>query len=106
MYVSIVAKLVEHGYVFERQMDTVAVAHLIHFLYEGDILAAVQAACQRLQGAYALAVLCDQEPGRLIGAREGSPWGLPFAGRGIFLALIALPLAGQAGTGRTPPDLQ
>src|SRR5699024_3211769 len=72
-YEDLRAELSAQGYVFESQTDTEAVAHLIHSLYEGDILAAVQAACQRLQGAYALGVLCDQEPERLIGARKGSP---------------------------------
>src|SRR5690625_2984111 len=53
-YEALRAELLAQGYVFESQTDTEAVAHLIHSLYEGDILAAVQAACQRLQGAYAL----------------------------------------------------
>ncbi len=95
-YEALRAELVAQGYVFESQTDTEAVAHLIHSLYEGDILAAVQAACQRLQGAYALAVLCDQEPGRLIGAREGSPLVMAIGAQGYFLASDALAIAGQA----------
>src|SRR5690625_7785230 len=89
-------ELVAQGYVFESQTDTEAVAHLIHFLYEGDILAAVQAACQRLQGAYALAVVCDQEPGRLIGAREGSPRVMATGAPGYVLGGDAAAGAGHA----------
>lgn len=90
------AELSAQGYVFESQTDTEAVAHLIHSLYEGDILAAVQAACQRLQGAYALGVLCDQEPERLIGARKGSPLVMAVGQNKYFLASDALAIAGQA----------
>src|SRR5690606_23076319 len=40
---------------------------------DGDLLQAVQAALQDLEGAYAFGVVCRREPGRLIAARKGSP---------------------------------
>lgn len=95
-YESLRAELSEQGYVFESQTDTEAVAHLIHSLYEGDVFAAVQEACQRLQGAYALGVMCDQEPERLVGARKGSPLVMAVGEQGYFLASDALAIAGQA----------
>ena len=61
------------GYVFSSDTDTEVVAHLIHSLYQGDLLASLQAALGQLRGAYALAVTCLQEPGRVVGARKGSP---------------------------------
>ena len=61
------------GYVFTSDTDTEVVAHLIHSLYQGDLLASSQAALGQLRGAYALAVTCLQEPGRVVGARKGSP---------------------------------
>ena len=61
------------GYVFTSDTDTEVVAHLIHSLYQGDLLASLQAALGQLRGAYALAVTCLQEPGRVVGARKGSP---------------------------------
>ena len=61
------------GYVFSSDTDTEVVAHLIHSLYQGDLLASLQAALRQLRGAYALAVTCLQEPGRVVGARKGSP---------------------------------
>ena len=61
------------GYVFESQTDTEVIAHLVHHLYAGDLLEAVQGAVLRLRGAYAIAVFCRDEPGRVVGAREGSP---------------------------------
>jgi glucosamine--fructose-6-phosphate aminotransferase (isomerizing) len=67
------AELRARGYVFASQTDTEVIAHLVHQLYEGDLLEAVQRAVTRLRGAYAIAVFCRDEPGRIIGAREGSP---------------------------------
>ncbi len=61
------------GYRFDSQTDTEVIAHLGDHLYDGDLLAAVQRAVQRLRGAYAIAVFCRDEPQRVIGARAGSP---------------------------------
>ena len=68
-------KLRAMGYQFESETDTEVIAHLIHsFLVQGaDLLAAVQQATRELHGAYALAVVSRQEPGRLIAARMGCP---------------------------------
>ena len=63
------------GYVFESQTDTEVIAHLIHsFMAQGaDLLSAVQQAVRELHGAYALAVVSRQEPGRMVAARMGCP---------------------------------
>ncbi|MEJ6611901.1 MAG: glutamine--fructose-6-phosphate transaminase (isomerizing) [Porticoccus sp.] len=63
------------GYVFVSDTDTEAVAHLIHYYFSslGSLKGAVQKTITRLQGAYALGVMCAREPGTLIGARSGSP---------------------------------
>ena len=63
------------GYAFESQTDTEVIAHLIHHhLQQGhDLLAALQQAVKELHGAYALAVVSRQEPGRMVCARMGCP---------------------------------
>ena len=68
-------ELAAAGYVFTSDTDTEVVAHLIaHELKTGaDFFDAVRAAISRVQGAYALAVLREAEPGRIVVAREGSP---------------------------------
>ena len=109
-YEEIKARLVIAGYVFMSQTDTEVVAHLIHSHYAGDLMQAFEAALGELKGAYALAVICDQEPGRLVGARQGSPLVLGLSGQsaesaqgpsgdqakfaGYFLASDAMALAG------------
>jgi glucosamine--fructose-6-phosphate aminotransferase (isomerizing) len=45
------AELVARGYVFDSQTDTEVIAHLVHQLYDGDLLDAVQRALPRLRGA-------------------------------------------------------
>jgi len=82
------------GYRFESQTDTEVIAHLIDSLYDGDLLAAVQAAVRRLQGAYAIAVFCRDEPHRVIGARAGSPLVIGIGNGENFLASDAMALAG------------
>ncbi|WP_153115031.1 glutamine--fructose-6-phosphate transaminase (isomerizing) [Rhodocyclus tenuis] len=69
------AELTAAGYVFTSDTDTEVVAHLIaHELKTGaDFFDAVRAAISRVQGAYALAVLREAEPERIVVAREGSP---------------------------------
>jgi glucosamine--fructose-6-phosphate aminotransferase (isomerizing) len=63
------------GFEFVSQTDTEVIAHLLeHLADQGfDLLAAVQLACARLHGAFAIAVVSKREPGRIIGARRGSP---------------------------------
>ena len=92
------AELRQRGYVFASQTDTEVIAHLVHSLYEGDLLDAVQRALPRLRGAYAIAVFCRDEPQRVVGARQGSPLVLgigqaPGMGEN-FLASDAMALAG------------
>ncbi len=87
-------ELKQRGYVFTSQTDTEVIAHLVHSLYNGDLLDAVQQALPRLRGAYAIAVFCRDEPQRVVGARQGSPLILG-AGKGEnFLASDAMALAG------------
>ena len=90
------AELQAAGYTFESQTDTEVVAHLVHSLYTGDLLDAVRRALPRLKGAYALAVICRDEPGRLVGAREGSPLVLGVAAGARYLASDTMALAGAA----------
>jgi glucosamine--fructose-6-phosphate aminotransferase (isomerizing) len=88
------AALAEKGYRFEGQTDTEVVAHLVHSLYHGDLLEAVAAAVKQLAGAYAIAVLSKKEPGRIVGARAGSPLVVGVGDRECFVASDALALAG------------
>jgi len=63
------------GYQFTSDTDSEVIAHLIRLRRKesGDLFAAVRAAAAELQGAYAIAVLAEHEPDRLVVARMGAP---------------------------------
>src|ERR1700685_4517649 len=63
------------GYEFSSETDTEVIAHRIHYHFTklGDLFKAVRATVAELEGAYALAVVSQHEPGRLIVARVGCP---------------------------------
>ncbi|WP_310462471.1 glutamine--fructose-6-phosphate transaminase (isomerizing) [Sphaerotilus sp.] len=88
------AELKARGYEFTSQTDTEVIAHLIDSLYQGDLFDAVQSALPHLRGAYAIAVFCQEEPLRVVGAREGSPLVLGVGKGENFLASDAMALAG------------
>ncbi|HVE90422.1 MAG TPA: glutamine--fructose-6-phosphate transaminase (isomerizing) [Burkholderiaceae bacterium] len=93
-YEPIRAELKSAGYEFVTETDTEVIAHLIHQLYRGDLLAAVCDAVVRFKGAYAIAVMHKDEPQRLVGARNGSPLVVGLGEDENFLASDALALAG------------
>jgi glutamine---fructose-6-phosphate transaminase (isomerizing) len=76
------------GYQFQSDTDTEVIAHLIHQHRKqgADLLAATRATVAELQGAYAIAVVSQQEPDRLVVAREGAPLLLGLGEGGNFAA--------------------
>ena len=74
-YAKLKAWLQDQGIVFKSQTDTEVIAHLINYFYEktGEIFKAVIETLNRLEGSYALGVLCTKFPDRLIAARKESP---------------------------------
>jgi len=68
-------QLQKEGYAFQSETDTEVVAHLIDKdLQRGlDLADAVRAAAREVRGSYALAVICEKEPERLIAARSWCP---------------------------------
>ncbi|MFD1559975.1 glutamine--fructose-6-phosphate transaminase (isomerizing) [Paraburkholderia silviterrae] len=95
-YESLREELSDAGYAFVSQTDTEVIAHLIHSLYDGDLFTAVREAVQRLRGAYAIAVVHEDAPHIIVGAREGSPLIIGAGAEGNFLASDALALTDQA----------
>src|SRR5882724_1121451 len=69
------ADLERRGYRFSSETDNEVIAQRIHQHLQSapDLFAAVRATVAELEGAYALVVVSEHEPGRLILAREGCP---------------------------------
>ena len=69
------AELLRQGYEFASETDTEVIAHRIHYHLKitGDLFKAVRATAAELEGAYALAVMSQNDPDRIVLAREGCP---------------------------------
>ena len=69
------AELQAAGYEFTSETDTEVIAHRVHYHLQKtrDLFKAVRATVAELEGAYALAVISQKEPGRLVLARQGCP---------------------------------
>ncbi|KAB3531289.1 glutamine--fructose-6-phosphate transaminase (isomerizing) [Alkaliphilus pronyensis] len=63
----------EKGIEFKSDTDTEVIAHLIDCYYEGDLLEAVYKAIRRMEGAYAIGVICKEEPDKIVAVRKDSP---------------------------------
>src|SRR5512146_2078058 len=68
-------KLQAQGYTFVSDTDSEVIAHLVHsHIGAGsDLFEATRKAVAELQGAYAIAVVADHDPGRMVVARMGAP---------------------------------
>ena len=68
-------RLQAEGYEFVSDTDTEVIAHLIAFNLKNndDLLKAVCTSIAELQGAYAIAVMEEAHPGRIVVARNGAP---------------------------------
>ena len=58
---------------FTSETDTEVVAQLLDYYYEGDLLDAVYKVLHRIEGAYALGIVCADDPDRLVAVRKDSP---------------------------------
>jgi glucosamine--fructose-6-phosphate aminotransferase (isomerizing) len=69
------ADLERRGYKFVSETDTEVIAHRVHYHLDTlkDLFKAVRATVAELEGAYALVVVSEHDPERLILARQGCP---------------------------------
>ena len=76
------------GYEFVSDTDTEVIAHLVHdFSKKGEtLLGAVRKTFARIEGSYAVAVMSDEEPGRIVATRRFSPLVIARSGDECFLA--------------------
>lgn len=86
--------LIERGYEFSSQTDSEVCAHLIHLFFEQqqDLLKAVQLAAQQMEGAFAIGVIHNQMPTKMIALRKGSPLVVGLSSNGNYIASDPLAL--------------
>lgn len=68
-------RLEQEGVVFHSETDTEVVANLIGYYYEkdGDFATAVRHAVARVEGSFALGIICADQPGTIIAVKKDSP---------------------------------
>ena len=66
-------ELLREGYQFQSETDTEVIVHLLEKYYRGNVRDALIKTANRLQGSYALGVICSVEPGRIYAVREANP---------------------------------
>jgi glucosamine--fructose-6-phosphate aminotransferase (isomerizing) len=81
-YMALKEQLTTEGYKFKSETDTEVVAHLLHKHVYGNpdgneakckLFTGLQKALKEIEGSYAFAIICADEPGKLVLARKDSP---------------------------------
>ncbi|MDB4347626.1 glutamine--fructose-6-phosphate transaminase (isomerizing) [Bacteroidia bacterium] len=95
-YATIKEALVKRGHSFSSDTDTEVLVHLIEDIQESENVAidvAVRMALSQVVGAYAIVILVQNEPTKMIGARKGSPMvvGIGKDKKEFFIASDATP---------------
>ena len=72
-YMPLKEELIEKGYHFKSETDTEVVAHLLADMYDGDFVGTVRRMLARVDGAYALEIICADEPDKIICTKKENP---------------------------------
>ena len=97
-YAQLREELTAKGFIFYSETDTEVVVHLLDMYYTGDLKRAVMKTVARLEGSYALGVLCDEKPGELIAVKNASPLILGVGAGENFFASDVTALIGHTRT--------
>jgi len=87
-YTGLKKELSAQGRTFQSETDTEVIAHLIDSIAQKgpSLEEAVREAARHLEGAYAIAVIDERDPGIVVGARKGSPLVVGLGQGEFFLA--------------------
>ena len=87
-YPELKEELIAAGYEFRSDTDTEVISHLIRdFTEKGNsLLESTRKAFEKVEGSYAVAVMSDTEPGKIIATRRFSPLIIARSGNECFLA--------------------
>ncbi len=89
--------LMEHGYEFKSETDTEVLVQLIEYIKltsSCTLLEAVREALLQVEGAYAIAVVEQNDPDTMIVARKASPLVIGVGDNETFIASDATPIIG------------
>ncbi|MBN2532280.1 MAG: glutamine--fructose-6-phosphate transaminase (isomerizing) [Spirochaetales bacterium] len=85
-YESLKNMLESEGHIFHTDTDSEIIAHLIEKYFNDDLEKAVKEALPLLKGTYGIVCIHAKDPGRIVGARNGSPLVVGIGKDEMFLA--------------------
>jgi len=85
-YENLKSILTAEGHTFGSETDSEVIAHLVEKYYEGDLERAVKEAVSLLKGTYGIVCMHADNPGVIVGARNGSPLVVGIGNSEMFLA--------------------
>lgn len=72
-YIKLKEWLKTKGYTFCSDTDTEVIPNLVDYYYKGDLFEAVTKATSKMEGSYAIGVICKAEPDKIVAVRKDSP---------------------------------
>ena len=72
-YIKLRNMLIGKGFEFISETDTEVIAHLVEYYYTGDMIETVAKVSSKVDGSYALGILCDDNPDTFVAVRKESP---------------------------------
>ncbi len=72
-YLKLKEFLIEKGYNFVSDTDTEVIAHLSDYYYQGDLIDTVIKVIHRVEGSFAIGIVCEDKPDEFVAVRKDSP---------------------------------
>ncbi|MDK2801367.1 MAG: hypothetical protein PWP27_708 [Clostridiales bacterium] len=72
-YLKLKEFLISKGYQFVSDTDTEVVAHLTDYYYNGDLIDTIIEVINKVEGSYALGIICKDKPDEIVAVRKDSP---------------------------------
>lgn len=72
-YMKLRQKLIAKGFEFISETDTEVIAQLVEYYYNGNIIETLTKVVERVEGSYALGILCADNPDSFVAVRKESP---------------------------------
>lgn len=87
-YILLKKRLTLEGHIFKSETDSEVICHLIDsFIKKGlDFEEATRASLKEMQGAFAIGIINEKEPDKIIAVRKDSPLVIGLAEDGVFMA--------------------
>ena len=85
-YLKLKEFLTKKGYTFVSDTDTEVIAHIFDYYYNGDILETIIKVLEKIEGSYALGIICKDKPDEIFAVRKDSPLIVGLSDEGNFIA--------------------